>query len=304
MQIVYISNRPEVFSVTLQHVALFMPFVEQAVVCVPDSLEGAFKSIVSSLDVNVVLESSVLFNDDLSDFSAMDHQRRNYLLRGQLVRSDSVAPHFIMSDDDARPLKPIALDTFIKGDRYRRYFFYDLASWFNNQTEFDAGQIATCAVLDYENFEHLSYASHMPQVIDKAMFVDAQDFFSGYAKNHPLCEWSTYFNYAPHIFPEKFHPPEPFKTLCWPEHPLAWRLLVEPQSYVFENYTPSIYENLGVFDSAWNTSGGVEEIMKNNIEKLIRWKKYQVACNYPEQSADFRKYLNPIVWINKLFINQ
>lgn len=301
MQIVYISNRPTVFAETLQHVALFMPFIERVVVCVPDKLEAVYRSTTSSFQIQVVPESSVLLKEEISSFSALDHQRRNYLLRGRLIRSDIVDSQFIMTDDDARPLKPISLDIFIKDGRHRRYFFYDLAVWSSNQTEFDAGQIATCAVLDYENLEHLSYASHMPQIVDKAMFVQTHDFFSRHAKSHPLCEWSTYFNYAPSISPEKFHQPEAFKTLCWPEHPLAWKLFVEPQSAVFENFTPLLYESSQVFTDFASNTQDIDALAQDNINKLISWKQYQLALRHPEQLPGLLKFLKLRTWINKIF---
>jgi len=301
MQAVYISNRPTIFAETLHHVALFMPFIKEIVVCVPDKQKQIFQAMASSIPIQVVAEGAVLSDDEASGFSNLDHQRRNYLLRSRLIRSDKVDAQFIMSDDDARPLKPIALDTFIKDGRYRRYFFYDLALWNNNQTEFDAGQIATCAVLDYENLEHLSYASHMPQVIDKALFIETQSFFSRHAENHPLCEWSTYFNYAPSISPEKFHQPEAFKTMCWPEHPLAWKLFVEPQSAVFENFTPALYGPARAFANCTSSNQDADGLAHVNINKVIAWRKYQLALRYPEQSSGLLKFLKLRTWINKAF---
>ena len=301
MQAVYISNRPTIFADTLGHVALFMPFIKAIVVCVPDKQKQDFQAMASSIPIQVVAESEVLDSDETSNFRGLDHQRRNYLLRSRLIRSDKVDAQFIMSDDDARPLKPIGLDRFIKDGRYRRYFFYDLASWGNNQTEFDAGQIATCAVLDYENLEHLSYASHMPQMINKNLFIAANEFFAEHQKNHPLCEWSTYFNYAPSISPEKFHQPEAFKTICWPEHPLAWKLFIEPQSALFENFTPSLYEPTQAFAKFTSSTEDADVLAQENINKVIRWRKYQIALRHPEQSPGLLKFLKLRTWVNKVF---
>jgi len=301
MQAVYISNRPTIFAETLHHVALFMPFIKAIVVCVPDKQKQVFQAIASSIPIQVVAEGAVLSDDEASGFSNLDHQRRNYLLRSRLIRSDKVDAQFIMSDDDARPLKPIALDTFIKDGRYRRYFFYDLALWNNNQTEFDAGQIATCAVLDYENLEHLSYASHMPQVIDRDLFNEVTTFFQSHSTRQPLCEWSTYFNFAANRYPERFLPAEAFVTLCWPEHPLSWRHFIEPASYSFENYTSSLYQSRGIFKNLGSDAKDRENTITVNVEKIILWKTYTIMCLHPERTKGLKKYLRFRTWINKLF---
>jgi hypothetical protein len=278
-----------------------MPFIDKAIVCVPDSLEDQFHQPISTLALEVITESSILSSEEIANLSNLDHQRRNFLLRSKLVNSNKVDSHFIMSDDDARPLKPVTIETFIKEGRYRRYFFYDLASWGNNQTEFDLGQISTYAVLDCENLEHLSYASHMPQIIDRKLFRESTTFFQFYSKQHPLCEWSTYFNYAANRHPEKFQPPEAFVTLCWPEHPLAWVYDIKPASCVFENYTPNLYRKKGVFKNLITSPESHSQTINTNIEKIILWKKQTIACLYPEQAKGLTKYFRLRTWINKLF---
>lgn len=305
MQIVYISNRPSIFAETVEHVALFMEFIESVVVCVPDQLQAGFEAIQSKLPISVIPESQIFEESERANLPLLDHQRRNYLLRTQLTRSDKVDDRFIMSDDDARPLKPIDIETFIKEGRYRRYYFYDLAEWDNNQTEFDAGQIATFAVLNIEGLPHLSYASHMPQVIDKNLFIQAADFFSDHKDNHPLCEWSTYFNYAGYRYLDRFHTPEAYLTLCWPEHPLAWTCFVKPTNFCFENVTPALYQQR-IFNKAkaLASEDSAHSHSRKNTQKIIAWRKYIIACFYPEQKRGLLKYFLPRVWVNKLFKNQ
>lgn len=300
MQAVYISNRPNIFAETLQLVSLFMPFIDRVVVCVPDLQKHQFLTLSTTLSLEVVPESSLINGEEGADFNNMDHQSRNFLLRSRLIESGKVDAQFIMSDDDARPLKPITIDTFIKRGRYRRYYFYDLASWNNNQTEFDAGQISTYAILNHENLEHLSYASHMPQIIDRDLFNEAAAFFHPYSKLHPLCEWSSYFNYAANRHPDKFLPAEAFLTLCWPEHPLSWKHYLEPANYSFENHTPSLYQKQGVFKNLSSDVKDQANITRANIDKVILWKKYTILCLHPERSKGLAKYFRFRTWINKL----
>lgn len=301
MQVVYISNRPSTFAETLELVALLMPFIKSAVVCVPDKLESRFNSIRSSLPITTIPESHILSSLDVEKLPFLDHQTRNHLLRSQLVKSELIASRFIMSDDDSRPMKIVKPETFLKDGRFRRYFFYDLAKWRHNQTEFDAGQIATCAVLQHEGLEHLSYASHMPQIIDRELFLESSTFFEGHLDNHPLCEWSTYFNYAAHKKPDLFYEPEPYSTMCWPEHPLAWRQFVTQPEYLFENHTPSLYKRKAVFfDQRAASSSSIATLNKQNIQKAILWKKLTLSLMHPEHGSGFSKYLSHKTWINKL----
>ena len=85
MQIVYISNRPEILLETLQHVQIFMPFIKQAVVCVPDSQVEQLSVDDLTLELKILPESDILSGDELITLKQLDHQRRNYLLRSKLV---------------------------------------------------------------------------------------------------------------------------------------------------------------------------------------------------------------------------
>ncbi len=302
MQVVYISNRPSTFAETLEFVSLLMPFIESAVVCVPDKLESNFNSISSSIPIITIPESNILNSSDVKKLPSLDHQTRNYLLRSQLVKSELIAARFIMSDDDSRPMKMIKPETFQEDGRFRRYFFYDLAKWEHNQTEFDAGQIATCAVLKHEGLDHLSYASHMPQIIDKELFLESTTFFKKYQNSHPLCEWSTYFNYASQKQPKKFYEAEPYLTLCWPEHPLAWKQFVTQRAILFENHTPSLYSRSGVFSNHTSSKLADQEALElQSVQKVVDWRRYSILLKHPEQIKSIKKYFHYRTWINKAF---
>lgn len=303
MQIVYISKRPKVLAETLVHVARFMPFVDTALVMVPDEEESQFLfDAIESISVTMVKESSVLSDDERTLLDSLDHQRRNYLLRKRLIESSTVDSHFIMSDDDARPLKSVTPELYIKEGKHVGYYFYDLRLWRSYQTDFDAGQIATGSLLQYHNLPTLSFASHMPQIIDRDIYNEASRYFSGQDKIHPLCEWSTYFNFALSKYAQNFHPPKPYLTLCWPEHPLAWSQYVQQDDYVFENYTPSNYRHKGPF-SALNGRKSDDEVVADNLNKVILWRKHTILSKHPEQRTGIAKYLHMRTWVNKLFRN-
>lgn len=300
MQIVYISNRPEVLRETLKQVALFMPFIDRALVLVPDALATRFNIESLGVPLTVIAESTILTDLELSSLAKLDHQRRNYLLRSKLLANNLVDDQFIMSDDDSRALKPVELASFVDGEKHHRYYFYDLAEWPSSQTEFDAGQHSTFALLQYQNLPHLSYASHMPQIIDKQLFLAAVEFFKDFSQDQPICEWSSYFNYAATHHPGQFYEPRPYLTLCWPEHPLAWKRYVKQTAYLFENFTPECYQRSGQFADIACEPSDPTSTAKANIEKISRWQKYSIISQHPEQEPGWTKYLHPRTWLNKL----
>ena len=300
MQIVYISNRPEILFETLGHVSALMPFIDKALVCVPDAHLNQFGDLNTAVPMDVIAESSILSTEERSNLHNLDHQRRNYLLRTRLLRSNQIEDRLIMSDDDARPLRLIKPSTYISTERLHSYYFYSLGHWDNHRTEFDAGQLATFSVLNALGYPTKSFASHMPQVIDKETFLQAGDKFRPYSDQHPLCEWSTYFNFAISEFPEKFHSPSDYVSLCWPEHPLAWEQDVVPHQFLFENFTPELYRPGQVFEGLPTEFQSAEVAETVAIEKVNRWRKHMVLSRHPEQAEGMAKYLNWRTWINKL----
>ena len=305
MQIVYISNRPDTFFDTLKYVVLLMPFIDEVLVCVPDDKVKEFEEPQTKLPITIVPESHLTIREPVSALSELDHQRRNYYLRSQLIRLELIKARFIMSDDDARPLKPISLNDFYFDGKYRSYYFYDMSSWDNNQTEFDVGQISTFATLNVKGLKSFSFASHMPQIIDRDLFLESVVYFNDYACLNPICEWSSYFNFATFFYPDRFHEPEIFKTLCWPEHPLSWKLYVRPKQYLFENYTRSLYDDvfsgLGLENSE---EVKVALIEKQSIEKIIRWKRHSITLRKPEQLVGKSRFLLYKTWVNKLLMHR
>jgi len=247
MQIVYISNRRDIARETLVHVENLMPFITEAVFVCPGSQVRDFH-FRSVFPVRVIDEASVL-GKDLTRFQAAgDHQFKNCLLRFSLARMVDIDEEFIMSDDDNRPLVEIPLSFYKSANRYFSYYYYDLKKWSARETDYDRGQHETCRILEGKGYDTLSYSSHMPQIINKNLLAEAAGAFQGSLdRGVPLDEWSAYFNYGQSVYPERFHSPEPFKTLCWPLFPSDWDYDVRPDEFCFENYYPMLYENSLIF---------------------------------------------------------
>ena len=246
MQIVYISNRKDIAQETLEYAENLMPFLTEAVFVCPGSQLRDCR-FESRLKVTVMDEAEVLGKDWERFLKAKDHQFRNSLLRFSLPGVPEINDEFIMSDDDNRPLVKIPLSFFKSEGRYVGYYFYDLGDWSPRETDYDLGQHETRRILQ-KGYGTLSYSSHMPQIIHKGLLAETAEVFKdSLALNAPLDEWSAYFNYGQSVYPERFHSPEPYKTLCWPPFPSDWEFHVRPDEFCFENFYPMLYEGSSIF---------------------------------------------------------
>jgi hypothetical protein len=268
MQLVYISNRPAILNNTMLQVSRYMPFIDSLVVICPGNIKEQFHTPTENISLLVIPEEEFIENS-YHDFNALNHQSKNYWLRTTMIKHETIQPEFIMSDDDSRPIKQIAIDEFKQGGKYRRYYFYDLDFWYFSSSDFDRGQRITNIILQHYHMEHLSYASHMPQIINRDIFLEAADFYRSHAVKYPLCEWSTFFNYAAMHYPDFFLSPEQYRTLGWPDYPCTWPYYVRPTRIIFENYYPSMYRKNGLFHGL-NELPSPEETDEVTIEKKVR----------------------------------
>ncbi len=266
MQIVYLSNRPEILNDTLKQVSLFMPFIKDVIVICPKNLKNEFTAN-NQISLSFIEEEDLY--SKLSYKTRNDHQSINYSLRSMAIKSDLIEESFIMSDDDARPIRPISLELFKQDNKYANYFFYDLEEWHYHMTDFDKGQQNTFALLKYYGLPTLGYAAHMPQIISKKIYIEAFESFGNFSKKYSICEWTSYFNYGIKKYPDRFLTPAIYRTLCWPKLPGNWPLFVQPIHYNFENYYPDLYKSDGVFEGLSSLP-----VMDNydliNIEKIQR----------------------------------
>lgn len=282
MQIFYLSNRPARLIETLTHVENYMSFITSAVVVGPSNQEREYGKLRDRFPVQFVDEQSL--SDDIN-LDKLDHQTRNFLLRSRAIKGSLLDDEFIMSDDDARPLQPVELSFFISNGRYNAYYFYDLERWRYRYNAFDIGQHNTCQLLKFHGMPHLSYASHMPQIINRAFFREMVQLFEPAIQKHGICEWSSYFNHAVYTHPDRFNTPGPFCTLCWPEMPASWDYMTPPQTYCFENYSPQLYLDGAPFSGLQSAYTGQSQ-HSANIEKIMRWRQYELLCRDPMSWSD------------------
>ncbi len=269
MQIFYISNRPDILKGTLVQVSRLMPFIDRVLVVAPGKMREAFDAPAAPLPLDFIEEESLLA---ASTLKALNHQGRNFQLRAAAMRHPLLDDVFIMSDDDARPMRAVVETDYLENGRYHRYFFYDLADWPHGRTDFDRGQMATYTLLHYYSLPHLSYASHMPQIIDKTLFLQMWEKMGRHLAAYPICEWSSYFNYAAATYPKSFHPPQMYRTFCWPDFPATWLHVVTAGNFLFENYSPWLYRPGELFHELADCPR-LDELDQVNLEKLMRWQQ-------------------------------
>lgn len=277
MQIIYISNRIDIVRETLRLVETYMPFVNEAIIFGPrDFCKKATFKDGYRFEIKLVAEEDCISGAELRHLRQSDHQYRNYHLRRHLIRLDDVKAEFLMSDDDARPLRMVEISDFKYAGAYRNYFFYDLQEWpRDGLTAFDEGQDNTGVVLDYFHMPTLSYASHMPQIINKKIYMEATEKFLNQSKDFSLCEWSIYFNFAVSNHPDLFQKPEPYRTLCWPDTYISWPQYVKAKSVLFENYYPDFYKPGGPFFGLTLPDKPRDELNDAGLKKAILWRRYK-----------------------------
>ena len=275
-QIAYLSNRPAVLLETLDYVRHFMPWVRQAVVLCPASAAARLKDGVDGLEV-VVVDEDALFTAAERCAIPSTHTARNALLRKVFVERGPLEARFLQSDDDYRPLKPIAPTDYVEDGKLISYAFFDLALWRRNESTYDAGQLAAYLVLSYLGAEHLSYASHMPQVLDKELFLASFEAAATLTPSLELCEWTLPLNYGRHVAPERFGDVRTFRTMCWPRYPHEWPYWQRPEDLAFENFYPELYEPGRLFDGI-STSLNMRSPEQQAFSKILKWHTFDVEA--------------------------
>lgn len=264
-QILLLSAREESISTVLASVEECLPFIKKVLIGCPSWLcDIVSKSYHGKLIIDFLTDEELLEGRELPE----DHTPRNFLLRCLAMKSSKLDNTFLMYDDDYRPLVNIRKEDFIQNGKYIGYYFYDLRYWcgtMRDPTSFDRGMYRTLKFLQRNGLPTLQYSAHMPQVIDKRVFLEAIENFPG-CEYEGYSEWSFYFNYANARYPRQFMN-EPFKTLCWPALSTDWEIMHLPKEYLFENFYPVLYEKLNLrgLPSKWK-----EETDRTRIQKILR----------------------------------
>ncbi|MGH3744735.1 MAG: hypothetical protein ACRDTP_07745 [Mycobacteriales bacterium] len=284
-QVVYLSNRPAVLAETLTYVRHFSPWLTEAVVLAPRTALAALGELPG---VTGVAEEELLSAAELRSMPS-DHSVRNAWLRRLLAERGPLHDVFLQSDDDYRPLRPVGAEDFLDGDRLVSYACHDLARWRRKESPYDAVQHATYLALSYLGAPHLNYASHQPQPIDRALFLEAFAAALALDPGGPFCEWSLPLNHGRLVAPERFAAPRTFRTICWPRWPHeGWTYWRRPDDIAYENFHPELYADGGLFQGL-DTALDPEDPQRQAFAKLRRWYDFDIDAGrlrFPDGLAD------------------
>ncbi len=234
LQVVLISNEIKKLKKVIQATDIYIGFVAEYIIISAEDKITQVKSIASKNKITAIDENEILQNYS-KGFSQRSSYQKKWLLTTSLLNVKTLAEEFIIIDDDNLPLTEINREYFISPEgRYNAYYFYDLLKWNSNESEYDKKQHNLAEVLSKKKYELLSYSSHAPQIINKALFSGMVEAFFEEGLGKPLDEWSAYFNYSiskhPYLFNKKI-----FNTLYWPITPTDWMQQYTPENYLFEN---------------------------------------------------------------------
>jgi len=277
-QLVTLSARAGDFLRSLPFIERFMPFIREIVLCCPDAMEPQVReSYRGNLEIRFLTDSALSGGCPLP----ADHAARNIFLRTKAIENDIIDQVFLMSDDDYRPLEEISPDIFYRNHRYRAYFLGDLRNWKGTQgnpTSFDVSMWKCRDFLRRQGYSTYMFDAHMPQIIDKRLFMEMLKRYPQVAKG-AASEWSGYFNYLVSEYPELVEVC-PYVTMSWPGFPEDWNTEVKRPKYLFENFYDVVYEEKEVYRGKGHFVGFSREYTPDILQENRR--KAQI-CREEEQ---------------------
>ncbi len=262
-QFVLLTARFEDAQTLLPYIDRFMPFIDRVLLLCPDALAARRDELLGGrLRLSFLCDSQILDGEPLPE----DHAKRNFFLRCRAMKSDLLEDVFIMSDDDYRPMTTIKRDIFVDEAGYKGYFSYDLRNWRGSTSafsSFDQGVFAELAFLLENDYPTRQYAAHMPEIIDKAIFLEMLAAHPG-METKGFLDWDVYFNYLQAKYPTLLEV-RPYVTMGWPGAATDWPVAMLPPRYLFENHYAHLYGEGQIFV-------GIPDVLDENYEENCRRK--------------------------------
>ena len=281
-QLVYISIRPDLLCRSILSFIEKADFITSFVVLTSNDCYSEMCSAISQINADV----TVIKESDLNIVSLPDdHQERNTYLRSILYSSEHIEDNFIACDDDYLVIEKCTVDIFWKNGMHNAYCFFENGHlWlggFPSPTSFDEGIWRTSQFLEEYVFDVKLYNSHMPQIINKKV--------SGYifkrTKGFALDEWSSYFNIAKHLYPNRFADFN-YISMGWPCNADSWLPSIIPDHVLFENHYIGVNSNF----EEWRELLWKELQQRKTIEpkkpvltlddKVLRFSDAYISCKH------------------------
>ncbi len=285
-QLVLLTARFEDAQALLPYIDRFMPFIERVLLLCPDALAARGKELDGGrLRLSFLCDSEILAGEPLPE----DHAKRNFFLRCRAMKSDLLDDVFIMSDDDYRPMTTIRKEVFVDESGYKGYYSYDLRKWRGSTSafvSFDKAVFAELEFLQENGYPTRQYASHMPQIIEKGIFIEMLQAHPGMESKGYL-DWDVYFNFLQAKHPDLLEV-RPYVAMCWPGATTDWPVYVNPPEYLFENHYPYLYGKGKMFG---DIPDALDENYEENCRRKIRLYDERIKRfgNWQRHFADYEK---------------
>ena len=240
LQLVIISARPDDLAVSLAGFGRHLGS-RRALVAAPAAAHAAIRALKTGIDIALLDDEEILPGAS----RIADHATRNFALRRALYAHAAADPVFIAADDDSLMLRPLSGSHFFdRGKLVCRYSHASMAAWkcspFEPPRSYDRSQWETAARLAARGMADFGFGAHQAQAIVKADFAEAMAAIAG-GERAALDEWSAYFNYALHRWPDRYRALAS-TALFWPGRYGSWMPDWFDTGVWFENYYASNYE--------------------------------------------------------------
>ena len=285
MKALIISNRTSGWQEKINCFRLLMPFLTGIVIVAPrpvvEQCAARENDFVRFVDETEFIQPNKPEEYGLNGF---EHASFNFILRTSIICSargfELLGENFLVMDDDNIPLEKIPLDIFFANKTYTGYYYQRFSRILPEKFQlrsYDVSLQKTKKMLADKGIDNgFVFSSHMPQIINRTIFIQACEFFNADRYGYMICDWSMYFNYAIKHHPKRFCR-QPAPVICWPMNRgmaatslLAVKRLFE-NSYA-ENYVPGgLFHTLPRYATTDNNG-------KNKNQQKIAFFRQQYPC--------------------------
>jgi len=254
-----------------------MPFLSGIIVVVPRQIVNQCAAQTKAF-VRFVDETEFIHPEEPEKYGlpGFEHASFNFILRSSIICStkgqELLGRDFLVMDDDNIPLEKIKLDQFMSSNNtYTGYYYQRLSRILPEKFQFRSYdvslQVTRQMLADRGITDGLVFSSHMPQVINQKIFIEACNFFNPIRYNYMICDWTMYFNYALKHYPQCFCC-RPAPVICWPMNPGMAATSLLAKNPIFENYYPENYATGGMFHTLHRYASSDNDWLSQNQEKI------------------------------------
>ncbi len=281
MKALIISNRASGWENKIRCYRTLMPFLSKIIIVAPPSIiaqvPGQKDEFVCFIDETKFIQPH---NPEQYNLDGFEHASFNFILRSNIICSnrapDLLGNDFLVMDDDNIPLEIISTETFFSNNTYTGYYYQRFKHILPEKFQLRSYDISLRKTRDMLESKGMTdgfvFSSHMPQLINRNIFMEALNFFNPGLYDYLICDWSMYFNYAVKFHSQYFRQ-QPAPVICWPmNRGMAARSLLA-ENRCFENYYPENYKQAGLFYTLPRYATPTNNGLVGNQKKIIAFEK-------------------------------